>query len=100
MRQQINKEKQHLQGQLSAQMMAFEAKLQRATKDANDEADKRIHQILEIAQQNLGAVYGLDDIDFNEEIFKQLVDMVKSDLDKLHYFQSETTKFTFEKKNQ
>ena len=98
MKQQINKERQHLQGQLSAQMMAYEAKLQKTTKDANDQADKRVQDILDIAQNTLGVAYGLEDVD-NEEVFKQLVSMVKSDLDKLHYFQSETTKFTIEKKN-
>ena len=98
MKQQINKERQHLQGQLSAQMMAYEAKLQKTAKDANDQADKRIQEILDIAQNTLGVAYGLEDVD-NEDTFKQLVSMVKSDLDKLHYFQSETTKFTIEKKN-
>ena len=99
MKQQINKERQHLQGQLSAQMMAYEAKIQKIEKEANEKADKRVNDLLDVAQDTLGAAYELDGSDFDEDIFKQLVAMVKSDLEKLHYFQSETTKFTLDKKN-
>ena len=98
MKQQISKEKQHLQGQLSAQMMIYDTKLQKATKEAKEEAEKAVTDLLHLAQSSLGAVYDLEDGDFTEETFKQLISLVKADLDKLHYFQSETTKFTVEKK--
>ena len=98
MKQQVNKEKQHLQGQLSAQMMVYDTKLQQAIKEAREKAQSEYEELLQLAQQTLGSLYDLDDGEFTEETFKQLIELVKNDLDKLKYFQTETTKFTLEKK--
>ena len=38
-------------------------------------------------------MYGLDQSDFNEDTLKQLIVVVKNDLDKLKYFQEEATRF-------
>lgn len=93
MKQQIAKERQQLQGQMAAQTIAYETKLQRTAKEAKNEAQKLVSDLLSCAAESLGSMYGLDENNFTDDSFKQLVDLVKSDLDKLRYFQEETTKF-------
>ncbi|EAY15743.1 hypothetical protein TVAG_187940 [Trichomonas vaginalis G3] len=97
LKNQVNKEKQQLNGQLAAQTMVFEAKMQKASKEANANAEKRVNNFLEIIKESLGSMYDFDE-DFDEESLHQLVEMVKNDLDKLNYFQTEATKFTSDKK--
>lgn len=91
---QINKERQQISGQLAAQAMIYEAKIQKAVKDAANNAEKKIEEFLKIASNAFASLYEIDEEDFCEESFKQLISLVKSDLEKLRYFQSEATKFT------
>ena len=57
------------------------------------QSHKALQNVFSIVQENLGPLYGLDPSDFNEETLKQLIMVIKNDLDKLKYFQNETTQF-------
>ncbi|EAY15431.1 hypothetical protein TVAG_252440 [Trichomonas vaginalis G3] len=94
MKNQIGKERQQISGQLAAQTMVYEAKIQKAVKEAKDSADKKINEFLEYSYSKFNGFYDIDGGEFGEESFKQLLTMIKSDLEKLNYFQNEATKFT------
>ena len=93
LKQQMAKDKQHYQCQISAQTMAYETKIQQMQQEMRIQSHKALQNVFSIVQENLGPLYGLDPSDFNEETLKQLVLVVKNDLDKLKYFQNETTQF-------
>ena len=94
LKQQISKEKQSMRAQLSVQLLAQEAKFQETAAEIREKAEKRSNNILGIAAETIGAFYGIDATSFNEDSFAQLAAHVKSDLDKLRFFQNEMIKYT------
>ena len=93
LKQQLSKEKQNLRSQLSVQSLAQEAKFQEQAADIRAKADKKAQSILATAADTIGAFYGIDATSFNEESFAQLAAHVKSDLDKLRFFQNQMIKY-------
>lgn len=93
LRQQVAKEKQHVQAQLAAQMMACESKVQAATMEVKSGYEKQIRDLLEYVCENIGHYYDIDENDFNEESLRKVVSHVKDDLDKLAFFQTESTRY-------
>ena len=91
-KQQVQKEKQHLQIQLAAQTMAMESKIQTATQEAKAEGEKRLKELYDTVADTLGSYYGFDDTEFSEDSLKQILAHAKEDLDRLQYFQNEATK--------
>ena len=93
LKQQLSKEKQNLRTQLSVQSLAQEAKFQEQAAEIRAKADKKAQDILSVAADTIGAFYGIDSTSFNEESFAQLAAHVKSDLDKLRFFQNQMIKY-------
>lgn len=93
LRQQMAKERQHIQGQLSAQMMAYETKIQQVQLESRAASQKQLKDVIGVIHDNIGVLYGLEEGDLGEDTLKQLVLLVKSDLEKLKYFQKKSTKY-------
>lgn len=93
---QVAKEKQQITGQMAAQNMVYEMKIQKAVKEANEAADVKVKKILEFVQKTLGGVYDMNE-ELNVEAFYHILELAKSDLDKLSYFQSEAIKLGSDK---
>lgn len=91
-KQQMAKEKQNIKAQLAAQMMACESKSHSATQEVKAESEKHLKEILNIAAETIGQFYDVDEVDFNEESYVQLLNQAKQDIEKLQFFQSEATK--------
>ena len=96
-KQQMQKDKQHNQCQLSAQMMAYETKIQQMEQEVKSNTNKAIEDIYSVMDETFGQMYGLEAGDLNEDTFKQLVMSIKGDLEKLKYFQCADTQFEAEK---
>ena len=96
-KQQMQKDKQHNMCQLSAQMMAYETKIQQMEQEVKANTNKTIEEIYSVMDETFGQLYGLEAGDLNEDTFKQLVMSIKSDLEKLKYFQCAETQFEAEK---
>ena len=93
LKQQLSKEKQNLRTQLSVQTLQAEAQKQELVNQARAKFEKRVNDLLEVAAKTIGSFYGIDESQFSEDSFAQLAEHVKSDLEKLRYFQNETTKY-------
>lgn len=93
LKQQISKDQQKVQGQLSAQMMAYETKIQQLQQDFKVNSQKQLKELCSFIYENIGMLYGIDENDMLEDTVKQLIVLVKSDLEKLKYFQDQDTMY-------
>jgi chromosome segregation ATPase len=91
LKQQLAKEKQHVQAQIAAQTMACDSKVNAAASDAKATYEKEIQELLDAVIETIGEFYDLDPDDFDSEAFKNVIERVKSDLLKLQVFQSQAT---------
>ena len=92
-KQQLQKEKQRSMCQLSAQTMAYETKIQQIQQEIKDKTNKAVEEIYSIVSDNFGQYYGVDSCDFNDDTFKQIVMLIKNDLEKLKLFQTAQTDY-------
>lgn len=92
MKQQITKDKQAQQAQLSAQIMACESRAQKASATIRSEFESQKRDILALAQVTLGKFYNIEPDEFDEDTYKSVLHHARDDLEKLAYFQSEATK--------
>lgn len=88
----INKEKQQNKAQLAAQLMAVESKAQQHITEERRQAQKKVQELLSVAYDSIGVFYGADESEYDIEAYQQSIKSAREDLDKLRYFQSESTK--------
>jgi alanyl-tRNA synthetase len=96
LRQQVAKDKQTMQNQISGIAMLNDTRMQRAVKDAKEEASRRCDEMMAFVHDAIGGFYGSDEANRSEESFRQLIALAKDDLEKLKYFQVETTKYSLQ----
>ena len=92
MKNHAQKEKQQQQAQLAAQIMACENRAQQQVAEEKSKCSSKVNSLLQTAQSTIGAFYGIDENEFDEEAYEQTVKNAREDLEKLHYFQQEATK--------
>lgn len=88
----MNKANQQKQAQLAAQLMAVESKAQQQIADERRQAQKKVQELLTVAYENIGTFYGVEESEYDVEAYQQSVKSARDDLDKLRYFQNESTK--------
>ena len=83
------KERQVLLGQLSATKLSCQSHIQEADKLSKKQAETRVQELYNEVSTQLSEFYRLDRDSLDDETFKQLLILVKRDLNRLQIFQTQ-----------
>lgn len=86
------KDQKSAQAANAAQMFGLESIRQKEQKDLRVKFDQEKQRIIEYFTTKLGLLYGINDLDYDEQTINQIFARVHNDLNKLKYFQDQATK--------
>lgn len=90
---QFNREQKAAQASSTARIINIENQYQRENKEIRAKLEKEKQNVIDFFTRNIGSLYGIVDIDYDESALIQLFGRIQTDLCKLKFFQEQATKY-------
>ena len=90
--EQFTKEQKQKQQMVAAKVFEMETKQQKEMRDLRNTLSKEKEDIISFFTTHIGSLYGIIDLDYDQQTLLQIFSKIQNDLSKLKFFQEQATK--------
>ena len=90
--EQFTKEQKQKQQMVAAKVFEMETKQQKELRDLRNTLSKEKEDVISFFTSHIGSLYGIIDLDYDQQTLLQIFTKIQNDLAKLKFFQEQATK--------